>query len=268
MQITDANNLLKLEGNEFIGEIPKMTNTQINFNGKNNILICEKGVHLWNSRIDFNSDNSILYLSNNNHDYCVNISMHNNNLCFIGKNNFFNGQVTIVLSESKNVLIGGDCIFSYNIVMRVADGHLIYDSKSHERINHSKSIFIGDHVWLGQNSMIFKGTQIGSGAIVGANSVVSSKSIPSNTTFAGNPVKLIHEDSFWTGHSVHNWFDEDIKKMENYDSDRFIFNIDNNTLKFEDIENKFNSILNAHDFLDYIESNFLNSGKNRFTLKL
>ena len=52
VQITDANQLLELEENEFIGELPHMTNAQINFTGKNNILICEEDVRLWNSRID------------------------------------------------------------------------------------------------------------------------------------------------------------------------------------------------------------------------
>ena len=106
MQITDANQLLELNENEFIGEIPKMTNSQINFNGKNNILVCEDDVHMWNSRIDFNLNNSVLYLSSNIHDYSVNISLHNNNVCFIGKNNFFNGRTSFVLSESKNIILG------------------------------------------------------------------------------------------------------------------------------------------------------------------
>jgi hypothetical protein len=73
VQITDANQLLDLGENEFVGELPKMTNSQINFTGKNNILICEEGVHLWNSRIDFNLDNSVLYLSQSCYDYSVNI---------------------------------------------------------------------------------------------------------------------------------------------------------------------------------------------------
>ena len=104
MQITNGNELLNLKDNEFIGEIPKLTNSQININGKNNTLVCEEDVTLWNSRIDFNGNNSILYLSSNKFDYAINISINENNICFIGKNNFFNGITTIVLSESRNVI--------------------------------------------------------------------------------------------------------------------------------------------------------------------
>lgn len=267
MQITESKQLLELEDNEFIGELPKLTNSQINFNGKNNILVCEEDVSLTNSRIDFNLDNSILYLSSSNHDYAANISIHNNNICYIGKNNYFNGLTTIVLSESKNVIIGNDCLFSYNITIRTADGHLVYNSNTNERLNYSGSVYIGDHVWLGQNLMILKGCEIGSGATVGANSVLSNKLVPSNTTFAGNPAKLIYDSSFWTGHSVHGWSEEETQKMSKYDSDRFIFFEDETILDFEDIECELNKFSNKEDIISYIVSNFLFPKKNRFFIK-
>lgn len=267
LQITESEQLLELDDNEFVGEIPKLTNSQINFNGKNNILVCEEDVNIINSRIDFNLDNSILYLSSSNHDYALNISIHNNNICFIGKNNYFNGLTTIVLSESKNVIIGNDCLFSYNITIRTADGHLVYNSNTKERLNHSKSVYIGDHVWLGQNSMILKGTQIGSGSTIGANSVLSNKIIPSNTTFAGNPVKLIYEATFWTGHSVHGWGNEETQKMSKYEADIFVYCEDENTLEFSDIENELNGFSDIDDILPYIVSNLLFSEKNRFFIK-
>ena len=150
MQVTNPEQLFELKENEFIGELPTLTNSQINFNGINNILVCEEGVNLWNSRIDFNMDNSILYLSSDIHNYSVNISLHNNNICFIGKNNFFNGMTVFVLSESKNIFLGDDCFISYNVVFRTSDGHPIYNAESKRRENFAKSIYVGDHVWLGQ----------------------------------------------------------------------------------------------------------------------
>ncbi|WP_405269105.1 acyltransferase [Methanobrevibacter sp.] len=267
MQITDGKELLNLKDNRFVGEIPKLDNSQINFNGTNNILVCEGDVTLTNSIIDFNQDNSVLYLSSNRFRYLVNISINGNNVCFIGKNNFFNGKTTIVLSESKNIIIGDDGLFSYGVLIRVSDVHLIYHSKSKERLNYSKSIYIGDHVWLGQSALILKGTKIGSGALIGAEAIVSNKTIPSNTTFAGSPVRLIHEDSFWVGYSVHPWSDEETKKYSKYESDKFIYDLDGDTLDLDDIEEDLNKFSNPEDIVDYIESNFLDVGKNRFTLK-
>ena len=267
MQITNGDDLLNIENNEFIGDIPKLTNSQININGKNNILVCEENVNLWNSRIDFNGDNSVLYLSSNNFDYALNISINGNNACFIGKNNYFNGMSSIILSESQNVIIGEDCIFSYNISIRVADAHLIYHTKTKERLNYSKSIFIGDHVWLGQGSMILKGTHIGSGSIIGANSVLSNKHVPSNTTFAGSPARLTKEDTFWLGYSVHPWSELTTIKYSQYDSENFVYEIDDNTLDFEDIDSDINKFAKSNDIVKYFESTFLEAGKNRFSLK-
>lgn len=267
MQITNGNDLLNLEDNEFIGEIPKLTNSQININGKNNTIICEESVSLWNSRIDFNGDNSLLYLSENTFDYALNISINGNNLCFIGKNNYFNGITTIVLSESKNVIIGQDCMFSYEVSIRVADVHLIYDTKTKERLNHSKSIYVGDHVWLGQNALILKGTQIGSGSIIGANSVLSNKIVPSNTTFAGSPARLTKEDTFWIGYSVHPWDEETTEKYSRFDSEDFVYSQDDNSLDFESIESDLNNMETHDDVILYIVANFLNDNKNRFAFK-
>lgn len=267
MQITDANQLLQLSENEFVGELPKMTNSQINFTGKNNILICEEGVHLWNSRIDFNLDNSILYLSGSCYDYSVNIALHKNNIGFIGKNNFFNGRTTFVLSEAKNIILGDNCFISYNVIFRTSDGHCIYKTDSKDRLNYAKSIYVGDHVWFGQNAMVFKGSKIGSGAIIGAGSVVSNKTIKSNTTAAGAPLRVIHEDTFWTPHSNHDWGEEEIEKMSLSDSDLFTYSADDNTLDFNQIENDLNSFQDMDDVIDYIWSKFLISGKNRFAVK-
>ena len=227
MQVTNPEQLFELKENEFIGELPTLTNSQINFNGINNILVCEEGVNLWNSRIDFNLNNSILYLSSDTHNYSVNISLHNDNICFIGKNNFFNGMTVFVLSESKNIFLGDDCFISYNVVFRTSDGHPIYNAESKRRENFAKSIYVGDHVWL----------------------------------------KLIKDNSFWIPHSVHGWNEEDISKMSVYNSELFVYDVDDSTLNFDRIENDLNSFSELDDVVSYIWSTIIVGGKNRFTIK-
>lgn len=263
LQITNPEQLLELKDNEFIGEMPKLTNSQINFSGKNNILVCEENVRLWNSRIDFNLDNSILYLSSSSHEYSLNISLHRNNVCFIGKDNFFNGRTTFVLSEAKNIILGDNCFISYNVIFRNSDGHCIYDDVTKRRINFAKSIYVGDHVWFGQNAMIFKGSKIGSGAVIGAGTVVSNHTISSNTTCAGAPVRPIHEKTFWTQHSVHGWSDEEVEKMSVSDSDLFTYLRDENTLDLNEVEDDLNS-MDPDDAVGYIMATFFFAGKNRF----
>lgn len=267
MQITNGDDLKKLKNNSFQGEIPKLINSSINFEGENNMLVCEEGVTLKNSNITFHSNNSILYLSKNSYRYFVNVSLNRSNVCFIGKDNFFNGLTTIVLSESENVIIGDDCMFSYNVVIRVSDGHAIYSSKTKERINYAKSIYIGDHVWFGQNIMLFKGTRIGSGSIIGANSTISNKDIPSNTTFAGFPAKLVNEDTFWVSDSTHGWGVKEINDHKKFKNDMFIYDADSSSLDLDDVENELNSFANTESVLYYINNHIVGAGRNRFAFK-
>lgn len=268
VSISDGEELLNLEENKFYGPCPKLINSQIRFKGKNNVLICENDVVIKDSLIDFNSSNSILYLSSNIHKYVVNIVMYNNNVCFIGKNNYFNEYnevISLILSEERNIIIGNGCLFSLGIWFRVADPHLIYSSESFKRLNHTKSIYVGDHVWFGQNCLILKGNLIGSGSIIAAGSVLSNKRVPSNTIFAGNPARMIKENILWDGNSVHDWDSNKTQSMEIYHSKDYIYNFDDGqTVSFKQLENDLNNLESVDEKVDYIMNNLVNDAKNRF----
>ncbi len=249
--------------NKFMGELPKMVNSSIKFAGSNNILFCEKNVTLVNSTITFNANNSLIYLSESCKDYKVNLTVNNNSALYFGKNNYFNGIFTIILSEQKHFLAGDDGLYSFGIWARTADPHLIYDVESKNRINPSKSIFIGDHVWIGQNAYILKGTQIDSGSIVGAMSVLSGKRIPHNTSWAGNPAKQIKDNIFWNGACVHGWTDENTKKAQQNPGAKEIFKYsEKEYIPFDEIDYKLSDCKSSGEKLDYLTG--LSSDKNRF----
>ena len=184
-------------GNRFEGIEPELENSKITIEGSNNILYCEENVKLVNSELIFHGSNSIIYLSSNKHIYYLFISLNNDNVFYIGKNNYFSGKFSVTLSEQKHCIIGNDCLFSFGIWIRNADPHLIYDINSKNRLNATKSIFIGDHVWIGQEAFLLKGTQIDSGSIIGARALVAGKKIPSNTVYGGNPCRNISKNVFW-----------------------------------------------------------------------
>ncbi|MER6059609.1 DapH/DapD/GlmU-related protein [Streptomyces sp. NPDC001792] len=54
----------------------------------------------------------------------------------------------------------------------------------------SRSVHIGDDVFLGARSIVLKGVSIGDGTVVGAGSVVSS-SLPGHVVAAGNPCRVL-----------------------------------------------------------------------------
>lgn len=104
---------------------------------------------------------------------------------------------TIVCSEGGLISIGEDCMIAMGTCIRNSDGHAIIDTNSGLRINKAADISIGDHVWLGIQSLILKGSRIGNGAIIGAHSVVTSSVDPACVA-VGSPAHSIRKNVQWT----------------------------------------------------------------------
>ena len=143
---------------------------------------------------------------------------------------------------------------------------MIYDNNTKKRINHSKSIFIGDHIWLGQHVFILKGAKIGSGSIIGAMSLLSNKKYSSNKIYVGNPAYKKRENIFFIKPNVHRFLDDDIKEYETYNSDEFIYENDDFKIDFEEIDNYlYNNPFK--DKLKYLNELSNNKNKNRFYIE-
>lgn len=67
-----------------------------------------------------------------------------------------------------------------------------------DKWNHWKkgNITIGDHVFIGMNTIITKPVTIGNGAVIGAGSVVT-KDIPNGEIWGGNPARFIKKRDGW-----------------------------------------------------------------------
>ena len=271
--ITNENEFENLENNKFKGKVPQMINSRIVFKGTNNLLYCERDVVLKNCKINFNCDNSIVYLSSNKYKYYVSISVHHNSLVYFGKNNYMKDTLRMIASEETHIVIGSDGLFSSPISFRTADPHLIYKCNDLTRINPSKSIYIGDHVWIGENVTILKGTKVGSGSIIGACSVLSGKKVPSNTSFAGNPAKMIGKNILFIKPSVHKYTGEDTQNSLNCsqkDGKKFTYeNKRKEVFATSEIDEAMKKFLSIDERLDYIRTNLSeNSNKNRFFVPL
>lgn len=269
IKVTEPEMLTSLEnGNRFIGELPEMVNSSVTFSGRNNVLFCGKKVRLNNTNIKFSGSNSIVYLCENYNDYKLNVNVYNNNVFYSGKDNYFNGVMNVILSEQKHFFIGNDCLLSFGIWVRNADPHLIYDAESRQRINPTKSIFIGDHVWVGQSAMILKGTQAESGSIIGAMSVVSNKKITANSSWAGNPAKRIRDGVFWDRPCVHAWIDEQTNESLQFDGEGYIFSYkEDEFVSFDEIEKKLDAKNSVDSKLEYLGKISADEKRNRFCCK-
>ena len=69
---------------------------------------------------------------------------------------------------------------------------LCHDASTKDFLNYTKigRVTIGDHVFVGAETVILPGVTIGSNVIIGANSTVT-KDIPSGSVAAGSPARVI-----------------------------------------------------------------------------
>lgn len=267
INITDFSKLSDLSGNKIYvnAKESSLENSTVSFKGKGNILYVEDGVKLSRSTLKFLGDNCLIYLKKSNRVFSLQADVYNNSTIYVGSENYFNGPLHMSASEEKNIVIGDDGLFTFDIWIRTADPHLIYDCESHERTNPSKSVFIGDHVWVGQSSIVLKNSLIGSGSIIAAASVVTGKEVPSNVSYGGNPASLIKKGVFFLSDSVHGWTKDKSKEYESCKEDRWIYEDDGKSLPLSDIDYNLTDCKTADERLAIVKSTFAKEGnKNRF----
>jgi len=124
--------------------------------------------------------------------------------------NVYIGNSQIICKEK--VILGNNILIAWGVTIYDHDSHSLAVADRREDIRqarvdfinekgeylknknwstvNSKSITIGDDVWLGMECLILKGVTVGEGAIVAARSVVT-KDVAPYTIVAGNPAKEV-----------------------------------------------------------------------------
>lgn len=279
------------DGNQILGVQPEIMDSQIIFQGKNNILYCEEGVSLERSVIKFRGDNSVIYLGRGivSYEECV-FDVYSDSAIAIGPDCGIShrGVFEIIASEHRHCVIGAEALISRDVMIRTSDAHMIFSSKTGERIAKGKSVFIGDHVWLGQDVTIMKGTAIDSGSIIGSGACVAGKKIPHNTSWAGNPARMLGSDLFWNPSHAAELTQED-KISSNYDlfsgsgadsacrlyppgrhaRDAFIYSYaKEEEILYEDLDEALSNAAGAAERLQILKELYQDTSKNRFVHEL
>lgn len=167
----------------FIGdEKPSaLTNCHIAIHGSNNKVIIEGGV---------GAENLTIYCGD---QHC---------LVHVKEDTQFAGKTELATMEGTKIEVGRDCLFSANISLRAGDSHSVIDAETGTRLNKSKDIIIGDHVWIGNTVIVTKGTVIGEHSVVATGSVVTGKTYPCNVALGGNPAIVIKEGISWKAEKI------------------------------------------------------------------
>ncbi|MBB6714554.1 sugar O-acetyltransferase [Clostridium gasigenes] len=114
-------------------------------------------------------------------------------LCDYGTNieigeNFYANFNFLVLDDGF-VKIGNDVLIAPNVSIFTAT-HLLDPKLRPKNADYTKSVTIGNNVWIGGGSIINPGIIIGDNSVIGSGSVVT-KNIPANVVAVGNPCKII-----------------------------------------------------------------------------
>ena len=122
----------------------------------------------------------------------------------------------IMCEEGCNVEIGRHCMISREIEVRTSDAHSVVDVITHKRLNQAKSVFIGDHVWIGMRCLFTKGASVGSDCVVGANSLVNKKIDGSGLVIAGVPASVLRRGITWNRAQSDEFSEEDLFKWKTF----------------------------------------------------
>lgn len=249
------------KNNTIFGDLNKQRNLKLEFKGKDNIVFfAGSSVSL---NITFNANNALVFIGDKTQLY-GSIDIRTNGLCYIGQNSTFNGT-TIRVYEGKNIIFGNDCMFSWGIWLSTCDYHMIYSAKTRQRVNFSKSIYIGDHTWCGQEAAILKGVFVASGSVLGAKSVSSGVKF-SNSIYAGNPANFIKDEIFWSREG--SWDCEQACKYKTNTKKDFIYEFEKQVfLNPILIEQELDKLEKASQKLEFVYNYiYNNTHKNRFAL--
>ena len=117
-------------------------------------------------------------------------------LFFMGAGTSANGLRVVLHGGERCVLIGEDCMFASDTVLRGSDMHGVIDMQTGEQPECHGDILIEPHVWIGQDAIVLKNVCVGFGAMIGAKALVN-RSVPRFTMAAGNPARVLREAVSW-----------------------------------------------------------------------
>jgi len=174
---------------------------KIRIKGNNNLISFGKESIVYDIPITLRGNNCVIEIQDgvkilNRHRMCDILCEGNNVHIVIGKNTTIQSTHINAQEDDSQLLIGENCMFSEDIIIRTSDSHSILDSISNKRINPAKNVIIGNHVWISARACILKGVTINDNSIVGVGSIVT-QDVPANSIVAGIPARVIKNHINW-----------------------------------------------------------------------
>lgn len=177
--------------------------TKIRVSGENNKIIIGEWSRIINSNIEIKGNNNIIMIGDESliteGEFFIEDDL---GTIKIGRDTKVCGKTHFACIEGSGIIVGDDCLFSANITIRTGDSHSIVDFKTRQRLNPSKCVVIGDHVWIGNQVTILKGVTIPEHTIIGTGSIVTKSCEQRNAIIVGNPAKVVKTSVDWFGQRI------------------------------------------------------------------
>ncbi len=256
-KIIDMSLYSESRGNKIIGMPLRFNDSYVEFVGENNVLLFEADVILNKCSFTFKGNNSLVFICGSVEPISLNIQIYTDSTVYVGDNLATNGAMSIIASEACHVFLGNECLISKSCSIRTGDAHRVYDITTGMRVNEGKSVFLGDHVWLGWGVNVLKGSRLYSGTFAGIGAVLTGKEYFSNTAYGGNPAKPIKRNVCYDKRGTHGMNDSDKKKIFHINSkelENFIFKQDESTMPFSEIDEILVKTKDIQERIDYLKS--------------
>lgn len=162
-----------------------------------NRIVINKGSYLEGCHIQIYGNNNQIIIGENVILHGVTLHIEDNNNYLVIKNNVTIEEKTkLSCIEGKSLHIGEDCMISSEVIISTGDSHSIINEEG-IRINSSKDVVIGNHVWIGSRVSINKGVVVENNNVIGNGSIVTKGLLEENCVLAGNPAKVVKTNVNW-----------------------------------------------------------------------
>lgn len=119
-----------------------------------------------------------------------------NNSIELGAHTTSEGAHLAATEVGGSIVLGTDCMLSYDIDIRNGDSHVILTRDEKTRLNYPADVHIGNHVWIGAHTTILKGVSIGDHTVIGTGALVT-QSLPDHVLAGGSPARILKEGITW-----------------------------------------------------------------------
>lgn len=175
---------------------------RIESHGTDNEIVMGDFVRVHDSTIVIHGSHNRIYIG----DYALLIRtrLHmedDGNRISIGEHTGVYGEAELATMEGTNITLGDRCLVAGETCLRTGDSHSVLDLEG-KRINPSRDIVIGEHVWLGTRVTCLKGVTVPKNCIVAATTTLCAAYQQENTVIAGVPGKVVKTGVNWDSERI------------------------------------------------------------------